>query len=101
MKWQITDPTQAVLLIGLCVLVFTLLQIVTLYWLGRRRPEWLKLQRDHALVGILIGLPVSGMAFLPLQSGTYLFLFALYLLVSSWFACHLAFRLAVRRNNRR
>ena len=97
MNWPITDSTQAVLFIGLCVLAFTLLQIIALYLAGCQKPEWLKSQRDHAMVGIWIGLPISGVVCLTLQGGAYVFLFALYLLLSSWFSCHLAFRLAARK----
>lgn len=101
MKWPITDSTQATLAIGVCVLVFTLLQIGALYLFGRKRSDWLKRQRENAVAGIWIGLPVSGIIFLTTQGGYWLFLFAIYLLLSSWFACYMAFKLAIRNNHQR
>lgn len=94
MKWQITDPTQAAFLIGAFLLVFTLLQVVAALLMGGRSSDKLKAQLEKAKLGLAVGLPLSGVAFYFTDGGRYLFLFALYLLLSWWFACHLALRFA-------
>lgn len=97
MKWPITDPTQAVILIGALLFVFTLLQVLTAILMGGRSSDKLQAQLENAKLGFAVGLPVAGIVFLTMDGGRYLFLFALYLLSSWWFACHLALRFASRK----